>query len=148
MRRDHESSTATTATSNNMNMNNTNGSHAHALAQRQRPKSELFAAGYEIEVRHIDQALAQNNILPSPPEAQRPKNLNQRQQSQSTDQVPQRLRSSKKQQCATAQAPPVKKERSLSVYSFDDLKMAKKLNQERFPLLMRWSRSLSRRMSG
>lgn len=130
----------------------------------QRPISGIFPANYEVDVCHLDQVLTRES-LPELPTARRPSSIEKQErkrasksttpqpqpttpQPATTEQPspPQRQRSPRKKETsanATAQ-----KRRSLSTYGFEDLKMTKKLNQEKFPLLVRWGRSFSRRMSG
>lgn len=130
---------------------------------RPRPMSEIFPANYEVGVCHLDQVLTRES-LPDLPTARRPSSVEKQErerafklttphpqpptlQPATTEQPspPQRQRSSRKKEPTDATA---QKRRSLSSYGFEDLKMTKKLNQEKFPLLGRWGRSFSRRMSG
>jgi len=110
--------------------------------------SGIFPAGYEIGVTRLDQVLTQESEKPELPSARRPSKVEQRDKEQSqpttpqTQTPPQRTRSSKKKDGSE------EKRRSLSMYGFEDLKMTKKLNQDKFPMLVRIGRSFSRRMSG
>ncbi|KAK3382186.1 hypothetical protein B0T24DRAFT_3093 [Lasiosphaeria ovina] len=117
-----------------------------------RPKSEAFPVSYD-EVSPLDLVPVERAPTLPPkldlPEAQRPRRLSQQhpaaQQSQQPEaavQPPQRQRPSKGKRAAGGP-----EKRSLSLSSVDDLKMAKKLNQDKFPFLMRLGRSWSRRMS-
>ncbi|KAK1752639.1 hypothetical protein QBC47DRAFT_61495 [Echria macrotheca] len=116
-----------------------------------RPGSEVFSDGYDIGVTRLDQVLTRESTQPELPPARRPSKLEQRERERTdtlpeqNGQPPARQRSSKKKEPASEGEG---KRRSLSTYGFEDLKMTKKLNQDKFPLLVRLGRSFSRRMSG
>lgn len=147
MRREANDSSTSTITNNSQ------------ATEARRPMSEIFPAGYEVGMCRLDQVLTKES-LPELPPARRPSTIEKQERaskppspppaapqaaSQQTSPPPQRQRSSKKK--ATSEDT-TEKRRSLSTYGFEDLKMTKKLNQDKFPMLVRWGRSFSRRMSG
>ncbi|KAK0657952.1 hypothetical protein B0T16DRAFT_453364 [Cercophora newfieldiana] len=146
MRRADESSTSTI----------TNNSQT---GDSRRPMSGIFPAGYEVGMCRLDQVLTRDS-QPELPPARRPSTIEKQERATKspspqpttsqtaipqTSPPPQRQRSSKKKDTSEGTT---EKRRSLSMYGFEDLKMTKKLNQDKFPLLVRWGRSFSRRMSG
>lgn len=112
--------------------------------------SGIFPAGYEIGVTQLDRVITRESTQPELSPARGPSKREQREKERSqpaTPQTqappPQRTRSSKKKPQGSEG-----KRHSLSIYGFEDLKMTKKLNQDKFPMLVRLGRSFSRRMSG
>ncbi|KAK5656972.1 hypothetical protein OQA88_3495 [Cercophora sp. LCS_1] len=112
-----------------------------------RPVSDIFPTGYEIGVAQLDKALTRESSSSELPPARRPSKIEQQQSSQHSAPA-QPILSSRRRSTKKKQEGAEEKRRSLSLYGFEDLKMAKKLNQDRFPLLVRLGRSFSRRMSG
>ena len=150
MRRGADSATPSTITENGY------------ASDARRPMSDVFPANYEVGMCRLDQVLTRQDSQPELPPARRPSTIEKRerakpgppqqqQQQQQTQtqqpqqQTPQRQRSSRTKDTPETRA---EKRRSMSTYGFEDLKMTKKLNQDKFPLLVRWGRSFSRRMSG
>lgn len=110
-------------------------SSASSIAKR--PVTELFPAEYEIQVHHVDNV---PTVQEPPPARRQSKHLAPQEQ-------PLRREPSSKKKKQTPEAA-AEKRRSLSLYSLEDVKMTKKLNQDKFPLLTRLGRSFSRRLSG
>ncbi|KAK3392796.1 hypothetical protein B0H63DRAFT_1817 [Podospora didyma] len=131
-----------------------------------RPKSEAFLVD-DSEVSPLEQVPVQQlqkvqSVKEELPEARRPRRMSQllqpstspkqdgeqQQTHQSTTHSPpHRQRSTTTNRQSAIASAAAEKKRSLSLNSIDDLKMAKKLNQDRFPFLGRLGRSWSRRMS-
>jgi len=148
MRRGTDASTASTITNNSQ------------AGEVRRPMSDIFPANYEVSMCQLDQVLTKET-LPDLPPARRPSTIEKQERASRQERAPkpptpqpatptqasapERQRTSKKKDNSEAAA---EKRRSLSMYGFEDLKMTKKLNQDKFPLLVRWGRSFSRRMSG
>lgn len=148
MRRGADGSTASTITNNSQ------------AGDVRRPMSDIFPAYYEVSVCQLDQVLTKET-LPDLPPARRPSTIEKQERASKQERSPkpatpqpatptqssppERQRTSRKKDTSEATA---EKRRSLSVYGFEDLKMTKKLNQDKFPLLVRWSRSFSRRVPG
>lgn len=112
-----------------------------------RPMSEVFPAGYEIGFTQLDKVLTRQSTVSELPPARRPSRTEQPQSPQSTT-PEQPAPASRRRSARKKQEGSEEKRRSLSLYGFEDLKVTKKLNEDKFPLLVRLGRSFSRRMSG